>query len=141
MQSDYDSLLKNQTWILVEKPRDHKLIDNKWVFKVKRHPDGKVERFKARLVACGFTQEYGIDYEETFSPVVRFTSIRTLLAIAAQNRFKVKQFDVATAFLYGELKGDVFMKQPIGFDDNSGRVCRLQKSTTLNLTHRYSGSG
>lgn len=128
MQSEYDSLIKNQTWILVEKPKHQKLIDNKWVFKVKRHPDGTIERYKARVVARGFTQEHGIDYEETFSPVVRFTSIRTMLAIAAQNRFKVKQFDVATAFLYGELKEDVFMKQPIGFDDNSGRVCKLHKS-------------
>lgn len=128
MQSEYDSLLKNQTWILVEKPEKQKVIDNKWVYKVKRHPNGTIERYKARVVARGFTQEYGIDYEETFSPVVRFTSIRTMLAIAAQNRFKVKQFDIATAFLYGELKEDVFMKQPVGFDDKSGRVCKLQKS-------------
>lgn len=128
MKSEYDSLMKNHTWILVEKPKDQKLIDNKWVFKVKRHPDESIERYKARVVARGFTQEHGIDYEETFSPVVRFTSIRIMLAIAAQNRFKVKQFDVATAFLYGELEEDVYMKQPIGFDDNSGRVCKLQKS-------------
>lgn len=107
MQSEYDSLLKNQRWILVEKPKNQRVIDNKCVYKIKRHPNGMIERYKARVVARGFTQEYGIDYEETCSPVVRFTSIRTmlfaLLAIAAQNRFKMKQFDIATAFLYGEL--------------------------------------
>lgn len=126
--SEYDSLMKNQTWILVDKPEKQKVIDNKWVFKVKRNPNGSIERYKARLVARGFNQQYGIDYEETFSPVVRFTSIRTILAIAAKNRFVMKQFDVTTAFLYGELEENVYMQQPIGFDDGSGKVCKLQKS-------------
>lgn len=128
MSDEYKSLIDNNTWILVDKPNNQQLIDNKWVFKVKENPDGSIERYKARLVARGFSQRYGIDYEETFSPVVRFTSIRTILAIAAQKRMKVKQFDVKTAFLYGELEEDVYMQQPIGFDDKSGRVCKLQKS-------------
>lgn len=80
------------------------------------------------MVARGFNQEYGVDYDETFSPVVRFTSIRLILSIAAQQNFKVKQFYIKTAFLYGELEEEVFMKQPVGFDDGSGKVCRLIKS-------------
>lgn len=128
MHDEYNSLIHNETWTLVEKPRNQKVIDNKWVYKVKRNTDNSIERFKARLVGRGFTQEYGIDYEETFSPVVRFNSIRTLLAIAAQQQLTIKQFDVKTAFLYGELDEDVYMKQPIGFDDKTGRVCKLRKS-------------
>lgn len=87
-----------------------------------------IVRHKARLVARGFTQEYGIDYLETFSPVVRFTSLRSILAIAASQNMHMKQFDVKTAFLNGELEETVFMKQPIGFDDGSGKVCKLQRS-------------
>lgn len=128
MQEGLDSLLTNKTWILVDAPKNQKVIDNKWVFKVKRNPDTSIERFKARLVGRGFRQEYGIDYDETFSPVVRFSSIRTLLAIAAQRNFEIKQFDIKTAFLYGELEEDVYMKQPVGFDDKTGKVCKLQRS-------------
>lgn len=76
----------------------------------------------------GFTQEYGIDYQETFSPVVKFTSIRAILALAASKRMTLRQFDVKTAFLNGDLEENVYMKQPIGYDDGSGRVCKLIKS-------------
>lgn len=128
MQDEYDSLIANKTWILVNKPNDQKVIDNKWVFKLKKNTDGSIERFKARLVVRGFTQEYGVDYEETFSPVVRFVSIRIILAIAAETKAKLRQFDVKTAFLHGELKEDVYMSQPVGFGDGSRRVCKLQRS-------------
>lgn len=87
-----------------------------------------MERYKARLVVRGFTQEHGIDYEETFSPVVKFTSVRALLAVAAKEDMILYQFDIKTAFLYGELEEEVYMKQPIGFDDDSGRVCKVIKS-------------
>ena len=80
------------------------------------------------MVARGFTQEYGFDYEETFSPVVRFSSIRIMLAVAAQRKMRLKQFDVKTAFLNGDLKEEIFMKQPIGFSDGTDRVCKLQRS-------------
>lgn len=124
MRDEYDSLMTNKTWILVEKPNNQKVIDNqRWVYNVKWNPDASIERYKARLIGLGFTQVYGMDYEETFSPVVRYTSIRTILAIVAQNKYMVKQFDVKTAFLYGELEENVYMKQPIGFEDDTGRVC------------------
>lgn len=128
MDDEYNALIENQTWELVEAPKDQKVIDNRWVFKVKQNPDGTIERYKARLVVRGFTQQYGVDYEETFSPVARYTSIRLILSLAAINKMKLKQFDVKTAFLYGELKENVYMKQPVGYEDGSERVCKLKKS-------------
>lgn len=128
MREEFDSLIKNNTWILIERPPNVSLVDNKWVFKVKQEKKDAPIRYKARLVARGFTQEYGVNYFETFSPVVRFTSIRTILALAAQKGMCIKQFDVKTAFLNGELNENVYMKQPIGFDDGSERICKLQKS-------------
>lgn len=128
MDEEYDSLIKNRTWTLVKAPDDQRVIDNRWVYKVKRDPDGSTDRYKARLVVRGFTQEYGIDYHETFSPVVKFTSIRAILALAAAKQMKLKQFDVKTAFLNGDLEENVYMSQPIGYDDGSGRVCKLLKS-------------
>lgn len=128
MNDEYESLMKNHTWILCEPPKGHTIVDNRWVFRIKRNPDNSVDRFKARLVAKGFSQCYGIDYTETFSPVVKFTSIRTLLATAAEYQMSIKQFDVKTAFLYGELEEAVYMRQPIGYSDGSNKVCKLIKS-------------
>lgn len=128
MDEEYDALVKNHTWILVEPPNDQKVIDNRWVYKIKERPDGSIDRYKARLVVRGFTQEYGIDYQETFSPVVKFTSVRAILALAASRKMTLKQFDVKTAFLNGVLEENVFMSQPIGYDDGTERVCKLNKS-------------
>ena len=128
MKEEHDALIKNGTWTLVKKPVGVNVIDNRWIYKIKRNTsDNSISRYKARLVARGFTQEFGVNYNETFSPVVRFTSIRLILAIAAIKRMKLQQFDVKTAFLNGELEDDVYMKQPIGFSDNSGKVCKLNK--------------
>lgn len=128
MNEEFDSLIKNQTWNLVNPPSDQKVIDNRWVYKLKQRPDGSVDRYKARLVVRGFTQEFGIDYQETFSPVVKFTSIRAIIALAASKNMKLKQFDVRAAFLNGVLEETVFMSQPTGYDDGSGRVCKLNRS-------------
>lgn len=128
MKEEYDSLMQNNTWELVERPPGEKIVDNKWIYKVKFEQKNQPSRFKARLVARGFTQEYGVNYYETFSPVVRFTSIRIILAIAAKMKMHLKQFDVKTAFLNGDLRETVFMEQPIGFGDGSNKVCKLKKS-------------
>lgn len=128
MKDEIKSLEANNVWELVEKPADQKIVDSKWVFKLKQIPNEPIDRFKARLVARGFTQVHGIDYFETFSPVVRYTSIRAILAIAAKRKLKMMQFDVKTAFLYGELQESVYINQPKGFDDDSGRVYKLRKS-------------
>ena len=98
------------------------------VLKAKLNPDGSLERRKARLVACGYSQTHGVDFFETFSPVVRYESVRCVLALAAEKNMVLKQFDVKTAFLNGKLSEEVYMRQPEGYDDGSGRVCRLHKS-------------
>lgn len=128
MDEEINSLHKNKTWKLVDLPDGRKLIDNRWVYRVKLGPNGDIERYKARLVVRGFTQRYGIDYEETFSPVVKFTSIRALLSIAAAGNLKIAQFDIKTAFLYGHLQEEIYMHQPQGYKDSTGRVCKLEKS-------------
>lgn len=128
--AEYESLTENNTWELVELPEERKAIACKWVFRVKYDQQGKVDRFKGRLVAKGFSQKYGIDYDETYSPVVRFTSIRVLLAWAACKQMKAHQMDVTTAFLNGDLKEEIYMTQPDGYiqPGKEHLVCRLRKS-------------
>jgi len=127
---EYKSLISNNTWELVELPAGRKPIGCKWVFKVKYRSDGEVERFKGRLVAKGYAQMYGIDYDETFAPVVHFSSIRTLLAFAVQNSLLIHQMDVVTAFLNGNLSEEIYMQQPDGYIQvgNEHLVCKLKKS-------------
>ena len=91
---------------------EQKIVNSKWIFKRKISPDGQVESYKARLVAQGFNLRYSIDYEETFSPVVRFESIRSVIALSAKLGLKMTHMDVSTAFLNGELSEDIYMTQP-----------------------------
>lgn len=130
MEGSYPGAHKtNGTWEIVDLPPDRKPIGSKWTFKIKYTASGEIARFKARLCAKGFAQKQGIDYTETFSPVVRYDSIRTLLAIAAQNNLRIRQFDVKTAFLNGILNEDVYMSLPEGLEvTNSNKVCKLNKA-------------
>ena len=130
MKSEMKSLSDNNVWDLVQLPIGKKAVGSKWVYKVKRGADGSVERHKARLVAQGFSQRYGADYDETFSPVVRSESLRSLVAISVQCGFKLHHVDVSTAFLNGNLEEEVYMKQPKGFVKKGGEelVCKLRKS-------------
>ncbi|RVW87716.1 Retrovirus-related Pol polyprotein from transposon TNT 1-94 [Vitis vinifera] len=130
MTDEYLALLRNNTWDLVPPPTDRKLIGCKWVFKVKENPDGTINKYKARLVAKGFHQIAGFDFNETFSPVVKPTTIRIVLTIALNLQWKVRQLDVNNAFLNGDLHEDIFMHQPQGFIDpvNPNYVCKLNKS-------------
>lgn len=128
MDNEIDSLKENNTWTLVNLPEGRKAISNKWVYRVKLKTSGELERYKARLVIRGFSQQYGVDYNETFSAVVKFSSIRMILSIAAAEQLVLKQFDVKTAFLYGDLNEEIYMLQPTGYDDKSGKVCRLNRS-------------
>jgi hypothetical protein len=108
MNEEIESMRTNQVWDLVDLPPGRKAIGNKWVLKIKRKADGSIERYKARLVAKVYTQKEGVDYEETFSPVVRFASIRTILAIVTHLDLELFQMDVKTAFLNGELEEETF---------------------------------
>jgi hypothetical protein len=109
MDEEMRSLLENGTWELVERPEGVKPIPMKWVYKVKRDAQGKVERYKSRLVAKGFLQKQGVDFEEVYAPVSKHTTLRALLAIVVQQDLELHQLDVKTAFLNGELEEDIYM--------------------------------
>jgi hypothetical protein len=131
MVEENEFLSKNKTWELTELPKGKKPIGCKWVFKKKEAVSEKEgERFKARLVAKGYSQRHGIDYDEVFSPVVRHTSIRAVLALVADQDLELEQLDVKTAFLHGNLEEEIFMEQPEGFKQpgTENLVCRLKKS-------------
>lgn len=128
MQSELKSLVDNNTWEVVELPNDRKAIKNKWVFAKKLNAAGSTVKFKARLCAKGFSQREGIDYTETFAPVARYTSLRYILAVAAEMDLNLTQMDAVSAFLNGPLKEDVYMEQPPNFNDGTNRVCKLKKS-------------
>ncbi|KAK2437580.1 secreted RxLR effector protein [Trifolium repens] len=123
------SLEKNQTWKLVPLPENKRVVGSKWVFKKKDGiPGVEAPRYKTRLVAKGFTQVEGIDYNEIFSLVVKHCSIRVLMAIVNQYDLELEQMDVKTAFLHGELEETIYMQQPEGFVEDKSKVCLLKKS-------------
>ena len=130
MSTELTALMKHGTWDLVLPPSNCTPVGCKWVLRVKRHVDGSVDKFKARLVAKGYDQRSGIDYKETFSPVVKPATIRTVLSIAVMKGWDLRQMDVNNAFLNGALTEIVFMAQPPGFKDLSkpNHVCRLKKA-------------
>ncbi|CAI7887105.1 unnamed protein product [Closterium sp. NIES-53] len=128
MESELKSIEENGTWELVELPEGCNAITSKWLFKIKSNADGKIKRYKSRLVAKGYQQKEKVDYKEFFAPVVKPTTLRTLLAGAAIKGWVVKQMDVTITFLNGVLEEEIFMAQPEGFDDGSGRVLKLKKA-------------
>ncbi|KAL9256969.1 Retrovirus-related Pol polyprotein from transposon TNT 1-94-like protein [Drosera capensis] len=131
MGEEMESLYKNETWELVKLPKGRRVVGCKWIYKKKTGAlEAEKTRFKARLVAKGFTQKEGVDYNEIFSPVVRHTSIRVLLTLVAHQNLKLEQLDVKTAFLHGNLKEEIYMRQPEGFsiEGKEDYVCRLHKS-------------
>ena len=129
-QDEMNSLVEHETWSLTKLPPGRKIIGSKWVFKLKHDENGEATRYKCRLVAQGYTQAQGIDYHETFAPVARFGSIRTLLATAKQRDMHIHQMDVHTAFLNGKLDEDINMCQLEGFivKGQEDMVCHLQVS-------------
>ncbi|PKU87366.1 Retrovirus-related Pol polyprotein from transposon TNT 1-94 [Dendrobium catenatum] len=130
MSAEFLALIKQGTWLLVPPPADKPILGSKWTFKTKLYPNGQVERYKARLVAQGCAQEFGINFTETFSPVAKMVTIRMLITVALNRNWKVTQLDVSNAFLHGELEDEVYMKQPRGFEDaqHPTHVCKLRKS-------------
>lgn len=125
IQSEKNSLEDNKVWEMVDKSKTgkRKILSNKWILKIKG--DGK---YKARLVVRGYEQRHGIDYEETFSPVINISSIRIILAIAANKEYHITKLDIKTAFLYGELSEEIYMQIPEGYDYTEEKVCKLKKS-------------
>ena len=113
---------------MVDLPPGQSVVGCRWVYKIKTKADGSVEQYTARLVAKGFTQEYGIDYEETFAHVARLTSVRYPIAVAAVRRWPLYQMDVKNAFLNEDLHEEVYMQPPPGYPHSGSQVCRLRRA-------------
>jgi hypothetical protein len=130
MNVEFDALLKNHTWNLVPAHPSQNLVGCKWVFRIKRKADGSIERHKARLVAKGFHQQPGLDYDETYSPVIKPTTVRTVISLAISSGWSLRQIDIQNAFLHGTLTEQVFMSQPPGYQNPNypTHVCLLQKA-------------
>lgn len=130
MEDELRSQHELGTWSLVAQDGTKNLVKCKWIFRIKYHKNGSIEKYKARLVAKGFQQRPGIDFTETFSPVVKPATIRTLLGLAVTNNWHLRQLDINTAFLQGTLKEEVYMSQPPGFTDQAfpSHICKLHKA-------------
>jgi hypothetical protein len=130
MLEEYDSLIANGTWELTTLPKGRSPVGCKWVFRTKKDANGKIVRYKARLVAKGYSQVEGVDFNETFAPVVKFNTIRCILAIGATMDLEMHQMDVKTAFLNGDLEEEIYMEQPEGFveEGQEDLVCKVNKA-------------
>jgi Reverse transcriptase (RNA-dependent DNA polymerase) len=116
------------TWELVDPPEDCKIIGNKWVLVRKTNKEGEIVKYKARLVAKGYSQIPGMDYTDTFSPVVHLETIQLVMSTAAILNWEIEQIDVKGVYLNRTLEEEVYMEQPEGYNDGTGRVCRLKKT-------------
>jgi len=123
-----ESLESRGTWKVVPRPKNVNIVSCKWVYRVKRGARGEVTRYKARLVARGFTQIHGLDYQDTFAPVTRLETLRLLLALAVEKDWEVRQIDVKSAYLYGDLDEEIYMEVPEGYDAPEGHVLLLKKA-------------
>jgi hypothetical protein len=130
MVEEHNSIMRNDVWEIVSRPVGKSVVTSRWFYKVKHAADGSVEKYKARFVARGFSQKEGVDYEETFAPVARYSSIRAVLSIASEMGWSIHQMDVKTAFLNGVIEEEVYIEQPQGFEvhDRETHVCRLKKA-------------
>ena len=128
MEAELASIEKNGTWELVLHPPSHKVIGVKWVFKTTYLNDGSLDKHKACLVAKGYAQRLGIDFDDTFAPMACIATIWTVLAMAGKRRWPINQMDVKSAFLNGDLKEEVYVKQPPGFQQGKNMVYRLKKA-------------
>jgi hypothetical protein len=130
MTEEYQSIIKNDVWEIVTRPKSKDVVSSKWIFKIKHVADGRIEKYKARFVTHGFSQKEGIDCGETFAPVARYTSIRTIIALAAKMKWMLHQMDMKIAFLNGVIEEQVYIEQPQGFEveDGKSHVYRLKKA-------------
>jgi hypothetical protein len=130
MNEEYESIMKSETWELTKLPGNKVLIGCKWLYKTKFNVDGSVDKYKARIVANGYSQKEGIDYEDTFSHVAKLNTIRVMISLATQHNWKIHQSDVKSAFMNGDLKEEVHLVQPEGFikKGQEDLVCNLKKT-------------
>ena len=128
MQTKHQALEENHTWDIISCPPIVQPIGSKWVFSIKLHSNGSLNIYKARLIALGNKQEFGIDYEETCAPVFKMTVVRTILAIVASQSWELHQIDVKNAFLHGDLQEEIYMKLPSGMTTSPNDVCKLRRS-------------
>ncbi|MFS7974794.1 putative RNA-directed DNA polymerase [Helianthus anomalus] len=130
MVNELQAIEKHDTWELTTLPAGKNVVGLKWLFKTKLGADGKIMKHKARLVVKGYSQQHGIDYQETFAPVARFETIRVVISVAAQRGWNLHQLDVKTAFLNGNLSEEIYVSQPEGFEEvgNEDKVYRLKKA-------------
>jgi len=112
----YASIMKNDVWDIVSRPEGKSVVTSKWIFKIKIVADGIIEKYKAQFVARGFSQVEGVDYEETFAPVARYSSIRSVILITTEMGWGIHQTDVKNAFLNGIIGHEVYLEQPEGFE-------------------------
>ena len=129
MQEEIYAFEKNSTWELTALPLGQRTTGVKWVYKIKHTTDGRIERYKARLVVKGYKQKYEVDYEEVFAPVARLDMVRMLISLAAHHSWKIYQLDVKSAFLNDILEEEVYEEQPEGFvvEGEEDKVYRLKK--------------
>jgi hypothetical protein len=129
MMEEYNSIMKNDVWEVVPRIEGKSVVTSRWLYKIKHVADGNIEKYKALFVARGFSQVEGVDYDETFVPVARYTSIREVISITAEMGWKIHYMDVKTAFLNGLIEEEVYIEQPLGFEvhGRESHVCRLKK--------------
>ena len=125
MKEELDALSKNHTWDLVTLSPGKSVFSCKWIYKIKTHSDGSIECYKARLIVKDFTQEYEIDYEETFALIASISSVRALLAVATVSKWDIFQMDVKNAFINGDLSEEVYMQPPPSLSVESNKICHL----------------
>ena len=130
MQDEFDALQKQGTWSLVIPPPNKNVVGCKWVYKLKHNSDGTIAKYKAKLVAKGFHQQQGVDYDETFNPVIEPLTVRLILSLAVSHNWSLRQLDVKNDFLHDTLKEEFYMAQPQGYIDSTHPhyVCKLHKS-------------
>eukprot|EP00253_Pinus_taeda_P032168 PITA_32168 len=130
MVEEYSSIMTNDVQAMVPKPKDRSVVGSRWIYKIKYAIDGSVKKYKARFVAKGYAQKEGIDYVETFTSAARYTSIRSVISLAAQLGWEIHQMNLKISFLKGLIEEEVYIEQPEGFNthEKSTHVCRLKKA-------------
>ena len=128
MDDEINSLVMMKTWEIVPRPEDRDTVESKWVYKVKYNANGEIARYKARLVAKGYTQVNGLDFNETYAPVTHLETIHLLFGLAVEKDWEIRQIDVKTAYLHGDLDEEIYMEAPDGLEIPDGMVLRLRKA-------------